>query len=95
MCFRSGHIDDAELISVHCAPAVHVETNNTADLGRYKTYQWVETSAAQHNGKSITAFGEQTIHGVASREVQKKGLREVDGNPDLFITHDVLVKFKN
>lgn len=79
-------------VLMSCSPAVHVETGSSVDLGRYKTYQWVETRASQADTKDVTAFGEQTIHDAASRLLQQKGLREVSSNPDLLITHDVLVE---
>ena len=77
---------------MNCAPAVHIEGSNTADLGRYKTYQWVETRTAQNDSGSVTAFGEQSIHQAANRLLQQKGLREVTRQPDLLITHEILVE---
>lgn len=76
---------------VRCAPAVHVESSGV-DLGRYKTYQWVETRTSQNESGTVTSFGEQSIHEAANRVLQQKGLREVNRQPDLLITHDVLVE---
>lgn len=75
-----------------CAPAVHVEQSQPLNLNRYKTYKRMETQASQTDSRNVSAFGEQTVHNVASQELPKLGLHEVTHNPDLWVTHDVLVQ---
>jgi hypothetical protein len=75
-----------------CAATVHVERDQTADLSQYKTYQWVETRTNQNDNSSITAFGDEAIHTAVQQELSQRGWREVTENPDVLITHDVLVE---
>lgn len=75
-----------------CASNVYVERDATVDLAQYKTYRWVDTKRDQHDNSTVTAFGQEAIRRAVQAELAKRGLQEDTTNPDLLVTHDVLVE---
>jgi len=75
-----------------CASTVHVEKDEAVNLAQYKTFRWVKTKKDQNDNSNVTAFGEEAIRTAVQEELAKRGLREDTTNPNLFITHDVLVE---
>jgi hypothetical protein len=79
-------------ITVGCSNPVYVQTDESANLAKYKTYAWVETRASQDDNKNLTAFAERDIHRAVTAELSKKGWVEVTENPDVLVSYDILVE---
>jgi len=73
-----------------CAAAVHVEKDAKADFTRYKTFAWI----SENNGKKTSAndLEDKNVHEAVSKELEKAGWREVNKNPDVLVSYDVLVE---
>lgn len=81
----------AFLLFTGCASTAHVEKAKDADLGRYKTFAWIDKDTANKLGHS-NDLAEQNLKASVNQELEKKGFREVETNPDLLLTYDILVE---
>ena|SRR2546423_339024 len=75
-----------------CSSKVYVQRDESANLAKYRTYSWVETKTDQNDNRNTTAFAEAAIHNAVNQELSKNGWREVTNDPDVLITHDILVE---
>jgi hypothetical protein len=82
----------AGALMISCSTPVYVQTDESANLAKYKTYSWVQTRANQDDNRNITAFAEQNIHEAVKAELVKKGWLEEKENPDLLLSYDILVE---
>jgi hypothetical protein len=73
-----------------CTNTSHIEKAPGTDLGKYKTYTWIDkdNQAKSH----INDIAEQNVRTSVNQELQKNGWREVKNNPDLLVSYDVLVE---
>lgn len=88
--YIAGILAVGALLLTGCAAAVHIEKDAQADLNKYKTFAWIN----ENNGKKSKANGleDKSVHEAVSRELQKSSWREVNSNPDVLISYDVLVE---
>jgi hypothetical protein len=76
-----------------CSAAVHVQQDESVNLDNYHTYSWVDTHADQNDNTSrTTAYADIGVRNAANAELQKAGWREVNDNPDVIISYDILVE---
>jgi hypothetical protein len=79
-------------VAAGCSSPVYVQTDESTNLAKYKTYAWVETRSSQDDKKNATAFAEQNIHSAVNAELSKRGWQEVNSNPDILLSYDILVE---
>jgi hypothetical protein len=76
-----------------CAPVAYMEKDPAAHLSKYKTYAWVETkSSRDQNGTSPAAFAKLSVRNAVNEQMRKLGWEQVDKNPDVLLSYDVLVE---
>ena len=76
-----------------CSSPVYVQKDVSANLAKYKSYMWVETQRDRNDGRAnASAFAEAAIHNAANAELNKRGWREVNSNPDVLLSYDILVQ---
>jgi hypothetical protein len=73
-----------------CSTPVHVQKDNQADFSRYNTFAWITGD----NGKKSKTndLEDKAVHEAVVKELQKSGWREVNANPDVLISYDVLIE---
>jgi hypothetical protein len=77
-----------------CSTPVHVQHDDSASLGNYHTYAWVDTKANENDNSSrATAYADISVRNAANKALAKKGWREVknEANADALLSYDVLV----
>lgn len=82
----------AGLVLASCASPVYVQTDESVNLAKYKTYQWVQTRANEQDTKNVTAFADETVQSAVRAELAKEGWTEVTTDPDAFVSYDILVE---
>jgi len=75
-----------------CSSPVYVQTDESVNLAKYKTYMWVQTRSNQDDNRNVTAFADQTIHEAVNAQLAKEGWTEVNQNPDALVSYDILVE---
>jgi len=76
-----------------CSPTVHVQKDDSVNLGKYKTYTWVDTRYNENdNTKRPASYADIPVRNAANEELRRLGWREVSNDPDAFISYDVLVE---
>jgi hypothetical protein len=75
-----------------CSNPVYVQRDESANLAKYKTYMWVETRKDQNNNDKTGNFSDISIRNAVNAELANQGWKEVNLNPDAFISYDVLVE---
>ncbi len=80
-------------IAPGCSTPAYVERDANLNLSDYKTYMWVDTRANENDASArATAFADIGVHNSVNAELQNWGWSEVTGNPDVFVSYDVLVE---
>jgi hypothetical protein len=80
-----------------CTSTAHIEKDDTADFGRYKTFAWIPARLSHSGGdkednkrNDLTA---QKIRQAVNAELSKTaGWKEVKHKPDVLLSYDVLVE---
>lgn len=90
----SGYLGFVFLLA-SCAPAAHIEKDDTTDFSQYKTFAWLEKDKdgkkVNHNSKNDLT--EQKVRQAVSKELEKSaGWKETKKNPDVLLSYDVLVE---
>lgn len=81
------------LVVSSCSPVAHIEKDPSVDLSNYNTYAWVDSKSTQEqNGKSATAFAQLSVQNAVNEQMQKKGWKLVNNNPDALLSYDILVE---
>jgi Domain of unknown function (DUF4136) len=81
------------LFMAGCGSTAHVEKARNANLSEYKTYSWItpeKTKGAKANRRNDIAL--QNIHLAVNDELQKKGWQEVQNDPDILVSSELLVE---
>jgi hypothetical protein len=80
-------------LSTNCSNPVYVQKDDSVNLSDYRTYMWVTTHRNEKdNGKRSTAYADISIHNAVNAELNKSGWREVNSDPDVLLSYDVLVQ---
>jgi hypothetical protein len=85
----------AMVILAACGRTAYVQKDTNVDLSKIQTYSWVKTQtdkeSKSNNGKTddLTA---RKIRESIDRNLQAKGWREVNRNPDVYLVYDVMIE---
>jgi hypothetical protein len=83
----------AVVIFAGCAGNAHIEKDKNADFSKYQTYAWVDKPDTKENRKkSRHDLTETNVRNAVNTELQKKGWRESNANPDVIINYELLVE---
>lgn len=86
-------IISAALIIYSCSTPAYVEKDTSTNLSDYQTYMWVDVQANENDASSrVTSFADISVHNSVNEELQRWGWREVNENPDVLVSYDVLVE---
>ncbi len=78
------------LFILACSAPAHVEKDKNTDFSQFRTFAWIDhNSGKKGNGNDLE---EQRVHDAVSKELQKSGWREVNDNPDVLVSYDVLIE---
>jgi len=82
------------LVLASCGTTAHIEKDDTVDLGRYRTFAWVDRDGEGRNDRNKNNdLTEQRIRDAVNKELEKSaGWREVKNRPDVLLSYDVLVE---
>ncbi len=77
-----------------CGPTAHIEKDDNADFGRYKTFAWIDKEGESKKDRTRTNdLLEQKVKDAVSKELEKTaGWRESKKSPDVLLSYDVLVE---
>jgi Domain of unknown function (DUF4136) len=85
----SGYLSFVFLLA-SCASTAHIEKDDNADFGRYKTFAWIDKEGKDNKHNDLT---EQKIREAVNKELVKSaGWKEVKNRPDVLLSYDVLVE---
>ena len=86
-------IISAALIIYSCSTPAYVEKDTSTNLSDYQTYMWVDLKASEDDASSrATSFADISVHNSVNEELQRWGWREVNENPDVLVSYDVVVE---
>ena len=83
------------LIIIHSACKIqsHVQKDPNVDMGKYRTYAWLdERDTRSNNGKPYRNFEESFLISRVSSELEKAGWKKSNSNPDALIDFDIMVE---
>lgn len=76
-----------------CGAVAHIEKDDTVSFKNYKTFAWVDAKQDQSDSsKRNLSLTEQSIRKAVISELARQGWRETKNNPDILLSHDVLVE---
>lgn len=92
--FSGAALISAMMTIFSCSSPAYVEKDASANLSDYKTYMWVDIKANENDASSrATSFADISVHNAVNEELQQRwGWREVEDNPDVLVSYDVLVE---
>lgn len=79
----------ALIVLAGCGPTAHVETTQNANFSRYQTFAWAQPK--DRRGRS-SMMEDQVKAAISTRLEQAQGWRQVNNNPDVLLSYDVLVQ---
>ena len=82
----------ASVVMAGCSNRVYVQTDESADLAKARTYAWVDTKANENDNRNVTAFAQQSIHNAVNAQLAKEGWQQTTNNPDVLVSYDILVE---
>lgn len=86
----AGVIAFGLLLLAGCAGSASVQKDLSTDLMKYKTYAWIEDKDSTVKGHNT--LQSQNIHNLVGQQLTASNWREDKTNPDVILTHDVLVE---
>jgi len=72
-----------------CAPAVNVEKRDNVNFSKYRTFDFAQTDVKTNGNANPllqSPIAQDRIKQAIGGELSKRGLREVESNPDLLVT---------
>ena len=77
-----------------CASTAHIEKDDDADFGDYKTFAWADKDGEDGFDKNRNNdMTEMKIRDAVNKELEKTaGWKEVKNRPDVILSYDVLVE---
>ena len=86
----SGYLAFVFLLA-SCAPTAHIEKDENADLGRYKSFAWIGKKDKE-SGEKTSDLTEQKIREAVTKELEKAGWHQSSSKPDVLLSYDLLVE---
>ncbi len=90
---KNGLIAIASLVVISsCASTAYIEKKSGISMDKFKTYSWAteDEKASKKNRKKELLT--QRIHAAVDKKLQKQGLTEVNSNPDVMVSTDLLIE---
>jgi hypothetical protein len=75
-----------------CVSTAHVEKDQSVNFSGYKTYSWIGND---DRGNKRNDLLEMNVHNSVNQELQKSGWKQVNTNPDVLLSYDMLVEKGN
>jgi hypothetical protein len=75
-----------------CVSTAHVEKDQSVNFSGYKTYSWI---SGEDRGNKRNDLLDMNVHNSVNQELQKSGWRQVNTNPDVLLSYDMLVERGN
>jgi Domain of unknown function (DUF4136) len=75
-----------------CVSTAHVEKDQSVNFSGYKTYSWI---GGEDGGNKRNDLLEMNVHNSVNQELQKSGWKQVNTNPDVLLSYDMLVEKGN
>lgn len=78
-----------------CSPAVNVEQRANVDFARYRTFDFAETEVKTNGDRNPllrSPIAQDHIKQAIAGELAKRGLREVEANPDVLVSTHTFVE---
>jgi len=72
----------AAVLGACSSVTVNTDWNTSLDFTTYKTYAWLPDTV----DKDLSPFAQQNIKAALDKQLQKKGLKEVTADPQLYVT---------
>lgn len=83
----AGFLFFFSFILAGCSSTAHIEKDDSVDFNNYKTYAWIDKDK-----KKVKNIAEEKIKDAVDTELGKTaGWRQVENNPDILLSYDVLV----
>lgn len=84
-----GLVLAATLVLTGCSVTSHTETAKGADFSRYKTFAWANGNKQATKANDIV---DDNIKSAVARQLEQKGWKEADGQPDILVDYTVAVQ---
>jgi hypothetical protein len=90
----AGAVTIFSFLLMGCASTAHIEKDDTVNFSNYKTFAWIDREASAKKGKNnVNSLEEQQVKESVNKELTgSAGWKEVDKNPDVLLSYDVLVE---
>ena len=78
-----------------CTSAVNVEQRPGVNFDKYRTFAWADTEVktpGDQNPLLRSSIAQDRIHQAIAGELGKRGIREVENNPDFYLTTHIFVE---
>lgn len=83
------------LAMVGCAPRVTVNSSDSADFSKYKTFAWMDSDVkAGQNPLFYNQLATEQVENTMAKVLSEKGLRPVSRRPDLLVGYHFFVEDK-
>ncbi|RYG53120.1 MAG: DUF4136 domain-containing protein [Chitinophagaceae bacterium] len=74
-----------------CGPTATIEKNESVDFSKYKTFSWV-SDKADSTALWLSDVQEGNLMTAVNAQLESKGLRRDEANPELLLKYDILVE---
>jgi hypothetical protein len=85
-------IAGAALVFSSCTITSHTEKAAGVNFSNYKTFAWANAGTAKKSDRADNDIIDNNIKNSISEELEKKGWKEADINPDVLIDYNVAVE---
>ncbi len=78
-----------------CTSAVNVEQRSGTNFNKYRTFAWADTevkTSGDQNPLLRSSIAQDRIHQAIAGELAKRSIREVESNPDFYLTTHIFVE---
>ena len=75
-----------------CSVATHIETAAGVNFNNYKTFGWVNSSGEKIEDRADNDIVDNNIKNAISQQLESKGWKEVNQNPDVILDYNVMVE---
>ena len=83
----------AVIIFAGCSGTAHIEKDKSVDFSKCHTYAWVDkTEVDGVKKKPKHDLTETNIRNAVDEQLQKKGWKKVNAQPDILVNYDLLVE---
>ncbi|MCW3106168.1 MAG: hypothetical protein JWQ09_674 [Segetibacter sp.] len=80
------------LCATGCSVTSHVETAPGVNFNNYKTFGWVNINGEKKEDLADNDIVDNNIKNAISMELQSKGWKETNQNPDVILDYNVMVE---